>query len=103
MNNVLVICKGTGQSKSFERFMDDYTQKNNLPINWIYVNEKQYLDAIKDGDVKLVLISPEVVLVEAKIKAELDSKNIPYIVIKPADFGLKRVERFMPDIQKYIE
>ena len=35
MNKVLVICKGTGQSKSFERFMDDYTKKNNLPIEWM--------------------------------------------------------------------
>ena len=102
MNKVLVICKGTGQAKSFERFMDDYTKKNNLPIEWIYANDKEYLDIIADGDVKIAIISPEVVLVEAKIKAELDSKNIPYIVIKPADFGLKRVEKFMPDIEKHL-
>ena len=49
MNKVLVICKGTGQSKSFERFMDDYTKKNNLPIEWIYANDKEYLDVIEGG------------------------------------------------------
>ena len=102
MNKVLVICKGTGQSKSFERFMDDYTKKNNLPIEWIYANDKEYLDGIEGGDVKVAIISPEVVLVEAQIKSTLESKNTPYIVIKPADFGLKRVEKFMPDVEKYI-
>jgi cellobiose-specific phosphotransferase system component IIB len=97
MNKVLVICKGTGQSKSFERFMDDYTKKNNLPIEWIYANDKEYLEVIEGGDVKVAIISPEVVLVEAQIKATLESKNT-----KPADFGLKRVEKFMPDVEKYI-
>ena len=50
----------------------------------------------------MAIISPEVVLVEAQIKSTLESKNTPYIVIKPADFGLKRVEKFMPDVEKYI-
>ncbi|MGG7178551.1 hypothetical protein ACQPU1_13195 [Clostridium paraputrificum] len=103
MNNVLVICKGTGQAKSFERVMDEYTKKNNLPIEWIYTDDKAYLDIIAEKEVKIVVITPEVILSEAKIKAELEGKNIPYMVLKPADFGLKRTEKYMPEIEKYID
>ena len=42
-------------------------------------------------------------LVQNKIMADLDGKNIPYILIKPAAFGLKQTEKFMPDVMKYIE
>lgn len=103
MNNVLVISKGTGQAKSFKKFMDDYTVKNNLPIEWVYASDKNYMEEISSKNIKVVIISPEVMLVEAKIRAELDSKEIKYISIKPAAFGLKQTEKFMPDVLKYIE
>lgn len=98
MNNVLVISKGTGQSKSFEKVMNEYTEKENLPINWVYANDNDYLDKISEMEIKMVIISPEVMLTQAKIKAELDAKEIKYILIKPAAFGLKQTEKFMPDV-----
>ncbi|MBD7912185.1 MULTISPECIES: hypothetical protein [Clostridium] len=103
MSNVLVISKGTGQAKSFQKFMDDYTVKNNLPIEWIYSTDKNYLDEISSKEIKVVIISPEVMLVEETIKSELNSKGIKYISIKPSAFGLKQTEKFMPDVLKYIE
>lgn len=98
MNEILVISKGAAQSKSFEKYMNDYTEKNALPLKWTYATEKDYTDVLEANDVKLVIISPEVILVEAKIKAELESRNVKYIVIKPAAFGLKQTEKFMPDV-----
>lgn len=103
MSNVLVISKGTGQSKSFQKVMDEYTVKNNLPIEWIYASDKNYIEEISNKEIKVVIISPEVMLVEASIKAELDSREIKYISIKPSAFGLKQTEKFMPDVLKYIE
>jgi PTS system cellobiose-specific IIB component len=103
MSNVLVISKGTGQSKSFQKVMDEYTVKNNLPIEWIYASDKNYIEEISNKEIKVVIISPEVMLVEASIKAELDSRGIKYISIKPSAFGLKQTEKFMPDVLKYIE
>lgn len=102
MNDILVISKGTGQSKAFEKFMDQYTLKENLPINWVYANEKEYLNEISTKDIKMVIISPEVIFIEAKIKAELDSKEIKYISIKPAAFGLRQTEKFMPDVKSIL-
>jgi PTS system cellobiose-specific IIB component len=98
MNNILVICKGTGQSKSFEKVMNEYTKKENLPINWVYASDREYIDVIASNDIKMVIISPEVMLNEAKIKLELTAKEIKYIAIKPAAFGLKQTEKFMPDV-----
>ncbi|MBE6048628.1 MAG: hypothetical protein E7213_09570 [Clostridium sp.] len=103
MNNVLVISKGQAQSKSFEKFMNEYTEKNSLPIKWIYANDKNYVDVLDKEDIKVVIISPEVMLVQAKIMADLDAKKVPYILIKPSAFGLKQTEKFMPDVMKYIE
>ena len=103
MNNVLVISKGTGQAKSFEIVMDDYTVKNNLPITCIYANDKEFVDIVKEKEIKVALITPEVMLVEAKVKAELESNNIPYVILKAADFGLKRTEKYMPEVEKYID
>ena len=40
-------------------------------------------------------------LVEAKIKEELDSKNIPYVILKPVDFGLKRVNNILSLLELY--
>ena len=102
MNNVLVISKGTGQSKSFEKVMNQYTEKENLPINWVYASDRDYLDKISEMEIKMVIISPEVMLTEAKIKAELDAKEITYILIKPAAFGLKQTEKFMPDVLRIL-
>lgn len=98
MNEVLVISKGQPQSKSFEKFMNDYTEKNNLPIKWTYANDKEYLDVIANGEVKFVIISPEVLIAASKIKAELEAKNMEYLEIKPAAFGLKQTEKFMPQV-----
>lgn len=103
MNNVLVISKGQAQSKSFEKFMNEYTEKNNLPIKWIYAKDFDYAEVLEKEEVKVVVISPEVMLVQAKIMADLDSKNKPYILIKPSAFGLKQTDKFMPDVMKYIE
>lgn len=102
MNDVLVICKGTGQAKSFERVMAEYTQKNNLPIEWIYADDKEMVNVLNEKDVKVALVTPEVILQEAQVKANLEAKNVPYITLKPADFGLKRTEKFMPEVEKYI-
>ncbi|MDS0526172.1 hypothetical protein NNC19_10810 [Clostridium sp. SHJSY1] len=102
MKNVLVISRGSGQSRSFKKYMDDYTIKNNLPIEWIYASDKNYGEEISTKDIKVVIISPEVMLAEASIKTELDSKGINYISIKPSAFGLKQTEKFMPDVLKYI-
>lgn len=103
MNDVLVICKGTtGQSKAFQKFMGEYIVKESLPINWVYANENQYLNEISTKDIKMVLISPEVLFVEPKIKAELDSKEIKHISIKPTAFGLRQTEKFMPEVKSIL-
>lgn len=103
MNNVLVLCKGTGQAKAFERVVNEYTAKNNLPIEWIYANDKEYLDIIKEKKINVAMISPEVILIEGKISAELDAANIPHITLKPIVFGLKDTSKFMPQIEPYLD
>lgn len=102
MNKVLVLSKGTGQSKSFERVMVDHTKKENLPIEWIFASNANMNDYLNNGDIAVAIISPEMMLVEAKIKAELDSKNVPYIVLKPVDFGLKRVDKILPLLEPHF-
>lgn len=103
MNNVLVLCKGTGQAKAFERVVNEYTAKNNLPINWIYKNDKEYLETVENEKINVVMISPEVILQEAQISAELDARNIPHITLKPVVFGLKDTSKFMPQIEPYLD
>lgn len=103
MNNVLVLCKGTGQARAFERVVNEFTAKNNLPIEWIYANDKEYLEIIKEKNVKVVMISPEVVLLEKEISAELDNLNIPHITLKPIVFGLKDTSKFMPQIEPFLD
>lgn len=103
MNKVLVLSKGTGQSKAFERFVNDYTEKNSLNIEWIFSNDSCMGEIIENGDVNVALISPEMLLVEKKIQQELEGANIPYSSIKPADFGLKRIEKILPTIEEYLK
>lgn len=103
MNKVLVLCKGTGQSEGFKRIALEYVANNNIPVDWLFENDKTYLDIVKRGDIKVVLISPEMLLVEKKIKEELNNLNIPNLSLKPADFGLKRIEKIIPLIEQYFE
>ncbi|MEG1004285.1 hypothetical protein [Clostridium sp.] len=102
MNKVLVLSKGTGQAKSFERVMVEHTEKNALNIEWIFSKHGEMGQIIENGDINVVIISPEMMLVEAKIKEELDSKNIPYVVLKPVDFGLKRVDKILPLLEPHF-
>lgn len=102
MNKVLVLSKGTGQAKSFERVMVEHTEKNSLDIEWIFSNQSEMSKYVDKGDINVVIISPEMMLVEAKIKEELDAKNVPYVVLKPVDFGLKRVDKILPLLDPYF-
>ena len=103
MNKVLVLSKGTGQSKAFERFVNDYTEKYSLNIEWIFSTDSGMWEIIENGDINVALISPEMLLVEKKIQQELEGANIPYSSIKPADFGLKRIEKILPTIEEYLK
>ncbi len=102
MNKVLVLSKGTGQSKSFERVMVEHTKKENLPIEWIFANDSNMNDYLSNKDISVAIISPEMMLVEAKLKAELDNQNVPYVVLKPVDFGLKRVDKILPLLEPHF-
>lgn len=103
MNKVLVLSKGTGQAKAFERTALAYTEKNNIQLEWIFALEAGMADVLSKGDVTVAIIAPELMLVEKKIKAELDTVNIPYITLKPIDFGLKNMEKIMPQLETYFK
>lgn len=103
MNKVLVLSKGTGQAKAFERVAVAYTEKNNEPVEWIFSTESTMSEALSKGDVAVAIIAPELMLVEKKIKAELDAVNVPHITIKPVDFGLKNMEKVMPQLRPFMK
>lgn len=90
MNKVLVLCKKTGQSKAFKKDAIAYKEKNNLPFEWVFADESEYTDVLDGVDV--VLISPEMILVQAKIKEDLNQRGLKYLDVKPADFGLRRLD-----------
>lgn len=93
MNKVLVMCKETGQSKAFKKDAVAYKEKNNLPFEWVFANDTDFVNML-DG-VDIVLISPEMILVQAKVKEELDKRGVKHIDIKPADFGLRRIDNIL--------
>lgn len=103
MNKFLVVSKGLPQSRAFEKVAKEYVEKNNLPIELVFETPDRYLDVVKDEDIRAVLISPEVIIIENKIKAELDTINVDYVTLKPADFGLKRLEKIIPNIEKFLK
>lgn len=96
MKKVLVICKETGQTKSFKRVAEDYNVKNNIPFEWTYADDRTYLGSLEGADA--VMISPEVMLNQDKIEADLKERNIPYFVVKPMDYGIKRMDRIIPSL-----
>ncbi|WP_238884205.1 hypothetical protein [Clostridium sp. YIM B02551] len=97
MKKVLVLCKETGQSKAFKKDAEKYRVDNALPFEWVFADDKEYVNVLEGVDI--VLISPEMILVQAKIKADLDSKGIKYVELKPADFGLRRLDKIVPLIE----
>ncbi|WP_297519676.1 hypothetical protein [uncultured Clostridium sp.] len=96
MKKYLVVSKGLPQSQAFERAAREYTAKNSLSVEWYFNKEVDYLDVVKTENIDVVVISPEVLITENKIKAELDTINVDYLSVKPADFGLRRLEKIMP-------
>lgn len=99
MKKYLVVSKGLPQSKAFERAAKEYTAKNGLSVEWFFYKESDYLDVVKNEDIDVVVISPEVIIIENKIKAELDTINVQYLSVKPADFGLRRLDKIMPQLE----
>lgn len=102
MSKVLVISKTSGQTRSFERVMLDYTEKNNLPITWVIATEADYEEEVLKGDVTVAIVSPEIMLIQDKVKAYLDSKSVPHITLKPVDFALKNTAKIMPLLEPYL-
>lgn len=47
-----------------------------------------------DG-VDVVLMSPEMILVQAKVKEDLSKRGVKYLDIKPVDFGLRRIDNIL--------
>lgn len=103
MNKVLVLSKGTGQAKAFERVVKEYTNKNSLKIEWIFAGENDMEEIISKGDVAVALIAPEMLVVEKKLKDQLENANVPNFSIKPADFGLKRIEKILPLMEPHLK
>ncbi|MGL4741217.1 MAG: hypothetical protein ACRC41_10480 [Sarcina sp.] len=101
MKKYLVVSKGLPQAKAFERAAQEYTVKNNLAVEWFFNKEVDYLDVVKAQNIDVVVISPEVLITENKIKAELDVINVDYLSVKPADFGLRRLEKIMPQLEAF--
>lgn len=93
MKRVLILSNGTGQSKEFNEAIKRYTKENNILVDWIFSNEEYINKHLKCRDIDLVLISPEMMLVEEHIKKDLEENSLPYINLKPVDFGLKRVDK----------
>lgn len=102
MKKFLVICKQTGQATAFKRVILEHTQQNNIPVEWFFADDKAYIDTIQKEGIDFVVISPEVLLVEKQIKSELDKMGIEYFSMKPIDFGLRRMDKFIPAIEPYI-
>lgn len=102
MKKFLVICKNTGQATAFKRVILEHTEKNNLAVKWFFADDKNYADTIDKEGIDLVLISPEVILIEKQIKEVLDKKEVEYFSMKPIDFGLRRMEKLMPMLEPYI-
>lgn len=103
MSKVLVVSKATGQTRSFERVMLDYTEKNNLPLTWVFATEADYEEIVSAGDVTVSIISPEIMLIQEKVKGFLDSKSVPHITLKPVDFALKNTAKIMPLLEPFIK
>lgn len=102
MKKVLVMCKGTGQSVAFKKAALEFVEKNSVGIEWTFANENQYGDTIESDNIELVLISPEMLLVDAKVKQDLDSKGIKYYSIKGSDFGLRRLDTIVAAIKPLL-
>lgn len=102
MGKVLILSRGTGQAKEFKKALEKYTNENGMVLNYIFSNEENMNRYIKTEDINVVLISPEMMLVEEQIKLELENNKLPYIELRPVDFGLKRIEKVMPLINKYL-
>lgn len=94
MKKILVLCKGTGQSTAFKKAAVEYVEKESLAIEWLFADDTSYDNHVKEG-VDYVVISPEMMLVEAKVKKDLDSQGVNYFSVKPADFGLRRIDTIL--------
>lgn len=102
LKKFLVICKQTGQATAFKRVLLEHTEQNNIPVKWYFADDKAYLETVEKEGINLVVISPEVLLVEKHIKEELNKKGVEYFSMKPIDFGLRRMEKLMPILEPYI-
>ena len=102
MKKILVICKGTGQSEAFKKVALEFIEKNSLNIEFTFANENEYSDIIESENIELVLISPEMLLVDAQVKKDLDSKGVKYYSVKGSDFGLRRIDTIVEAIKPLL-
>lgn len=102
MTRVLVMCKETRQSVSFKKAALELTEKKLIDIEWFFANEDEYNAIIESDNIDIVLISPEMLLVEAKVKEDLDSKGVKYYSLKGSDFGLRRIDTIVTAVKTIL-
>ena len=100
MKKFLVVCKETGQTKAFKKDAIEFGAANN--IEWSFAGEGNYTEVLSNETVDAVIISPEMLVVEGKIKAELDSRGVKHIAIKPMDYGLRRMDNIVKSIEAIL-
>lgn len=98
MKKFLVLCKETGQTVAFKKAALEFGKANN--IEWSFAGDGNYNEVLDGQDV--VIISPELMLVEAKIKADLESKGIKHVAIKPMDYGLRRMDNIVKTVEAIL-
>ncbi|SHJ72588.1 PTS system, cellobiose-specific IIB component [Clostridium cavendishii DSM 21758] len=103
MKKILMICRKTGQATMFQKAAVEYVNVNNVAIEWLFADENQYNQTVEENNVDYVLLSPEMVLFESKIKESLTSKGIEFFNVKPADFGLRRIENILKVLKPVLE
>ena len=80
----------------------EFIEKNTIDIEWVFANENQYGEVVENDNIELILISPEMLVVDAEVKKDLDSKGVKYYSLKGSDFGLRRIDTIVEAIQPLL-
>lgn len=102
MKQIMILCQNTGQTAAFKRTILAYTDKLNFKINWIFKNHITYDEYMRNDKIDLVLFTPEVLIYEKKIMEHLNSHGVKFIQLEPMDYGLRRVDNIMKNLEIFL-
>lgn len=101
--NIMLVCAAGMSTSMLVKKMRESAEKNSIDVNIFAVSANEADEHIRNSDISLLLLGPQVKFMKNGFIEKTKDKNIPVDVINMSDYGMMNGEKVLKDNLIYIE